>query len=746
MSLPAIPGLDSALLMHYVLEPALRSLALAGLVWLLLGAFRVRDVSFRLAVWTAVLYAALAMPLLGRLLPQLPVLVPVKQAAQTVAINRPMTMPPANGRAAAAPAVFPVTTTAATDIQPTERTTTAASVPASAGRSTGTIAWLAIGMGIYCLIVSIFLGRFALGFALSRRLRRSSRPIEDARLGTLLASEMRKARLKKAPQVAQSGALSVPATLGVLRPVVLLPERWSEWSETQISAVLAHELSHIARRDALTQMLSGFHRAFFWFSPLSWWLDRALVDLAEQASDDAALRAGADRARYAEVLLHFFRALKTARGRVRWQAVSMAQGARSARRLERILSGARVPARLGQTALVAVALAVVPLVCLAAAVRPSLMSDGQVLEPPTFAPPPAPILVAIPAVIAPSERTPAVPAEPVTPEARRAKPKAAPGVPAPPPISPPPTPLIFALPAWPAPPALVVPAEPRVLAWFFAQQQKATAPHAAEQVETEWLYSSPSNWGGDEAFAIVSGSGIVECGSLADMPHVRGLRGSIPGGFLWFRKNGRSYIIRDPATVKAALAAFTLQKTFARQQAKLDQERAELESQRAEFRLHQAQIRIGVPDLSAEMRRLEAAMRQFHSSATQDELKRAQKKVEEARKALDSSATLEQLSRAQAQLAAAMQQLDSSQMQLVMRRVQQEMAAMQSQLGSLQEIALKKQAEFGRQQAALSKQEAALAGQMAKAARQQAELARHAAEQVRRLIDQAIARGLAKPE
>ena len=39
----------------------------------------------------------------------------------------------------------------------------------------------------------------------------------------------------------------------------------------------------------LTQRLSLLHRAIFWFSPLAWCLDRRLADLAEQASDEAAL-------------------------------------------------------------------------------------------------------------------------------------------------------------------------------------------------------------------------------------------------------------------------------------------------------------------------------------------------------------------------------------------------------------------------------------------------------------------------
>ena len=45
-----------------------------------LGAFRVKNIAARLVVWTAVLYAALAMPLLGMMLPSVSLQVPAAAA------------------------------------------------------------------------------------------------------------------------------------------------------------------------------------------------------------------------------------------------------------------------------------------------------------------------------------------------------------------------------------------------------------------------------------------------------------------------------------------------------------------------------------------------------------------------------------------------------------------------------------------------------------------------------------------
>src|SRR5690348_1801931 len=60
----------SAFLAHLI-APAARSLCLGCFAALAVAALRVKNVSGRLAVWKVVLYAALAMPLLGLILPPL---------------------------------------------------------------------------------------------------------------------------------------------------------------------------------------------------------------------------------------------------------------------------------------------------------------------------------------------------------------------------------------------------------------------------------------------------------------------------------------------------------------------------------------------------------------------------------------------------------------------------------------------------------------------------------------------------
>ena len=98
--------------------------------------------------------------------------------------------------------------------------------------------------------------------------------------------------------------LSEPGVFGVLRPVLLLPEGIGErLSQSQLDAILAHELCHIRRRDNLTAALHMAAQAIFWFHPLTWWIGSRLVEEREQACDEEVLRLGCKPSVYAESIL-----------------------------------------------------------------------------------------------------------------------------------------------------------------------------------------------------------------------------------------------------------------------------------------------------------------------------------------------------------------------------------------------------------------------------------------------------------
>jgi multidrug efflux system membrane fusion protein len=142
---------------------------------------------------------------------------------------------------------------------------------------------------------------------------------------------LRASRATAEPGIRESEQVTAPVTLGILRPVIVLPAGWREWDGAKLTAVLAHERSHIARYDPAVQLLSAVHRAALWFSPLSWFLHSRIVRVAEEASDDAAMAVTDDRASYAELLLEFMQRGVCSAG------VPMARYGRMDRRIQRIL-------------------------------------------------------------------------------------------------------------------------------------------------------------------------------------------------------------------------------------------------------------------------------------------------------------------------------------------------------------------------------------------------------------------------
>jgi bla regulator protein blaR1 len=107
------------------------------------------------------------------------------------------------------------------------------------------------------------------------------------------------------PEVRTSRALVEPALVGILRPVLLLPQDLAEHlTPAQLGAVVEHELAHWRRRDNLTAAVHMVVETVFWFHPVVWWIGSRLVDERERACDEAVVRAGHDGPTYAEGILH----------------------------------------------------------------------------------------------------------------------------------------------------------------------------------------------------------------------------------------------------------------------------------------------------------------------------------------------------------------------------------------------------------------------------------------------------------
>jgi beta-lactamase regulating signal transducer with metallopeptidase domain len=556
---------------------------------------------------------------------------------------------------------------------------------------------MAVAASLYVGVALLLVTRFFVGLAFSRRLQRSALKIEEVRLSRRLWRCARSSRLASPPDAFESELIAVPLTIGVVHPTILLPGEWRSWDDTKLDAVIAHEVSHVARRDALTQRLSLVYRAIFWFSPLAWWINRHLSDLAEQASDEAALRCGADRVDYARTLLEFFQSLQSAPGRVWWQGVSMAKVGQAEKRLERILSWKGTVAMSLKRSVAIVVLAVsLPLVYLAASVH----ADNSHWNPQSVGGPqsPTPAISAQPPAAAPKVR-PEFTAEPATAPAIAPSPAGAQGTPQSEPASAAsserPSVAPAAAPAPAAPVAPVAAPSPAPSGAWSAQSSHSNSSYGHG-------YSYAYGYDDEQRFVIVSGKSdsLTMSGTTEDARRVEKLRKQIPGDFIWFQSDEKSYIIRDQATIDRAKKLWAPQEELGKKQEELGKQQNALGKQQEALGKKMEQIHVNVPDMTAELDKLKAELKQ-----------------------LSAGATVEQVG-----------------------RIQSEIGDLQSKIADLQSKAGDQQGKLGEEMGALGEQQGKLGEQQGELGRQQGEMAREASRKMKQLLEEAIAKGIAQLE
>jgi len=122
-----------------------------------------------------------------------------------------------------------------------------------------------------------------------------------------LALDLDQMRASLAPRAEfrWSGEVQQPVTLGIRRPIVLLPRRFDELTVDAKRAVACHELLHIKRRDWLWTVLEAHVRALFWFHPAVWWLIDRMQLLREQVIDHLVVEHTAMRRDYMLALMMF---------------------------------------------------------------------------------------------------------------------------------------------------------------------------------------------------------------------------------------------------------------------------------------------------------------------------------------------------------------------------------------------------------------------------------------------------------
>jgi len=101
-----------------------------------------------------------------------------------------------------------------------------------------------------------------------------------------------------------SALVEIPAVIGWLRPVILVPVgALAGLPAGHVEALLAHELAHIRRHDYLVNLLQSAAEALLFYHPAVWWVSRQIRMEREHCCDDLAIAAtGGDVLAYAHAL------------------------------------------------------------------------------------------------------------------------------------------------------------------------------------------------------------------------------------------------------------------------------------------------------------------------------------------------------------------------------------------------------------------------------------------------------------
>jgi len=208
------------------------------------------------------------------------------------------------------------------------------------------------------------------GLLTLRRVARKAAPVSSAEWQTLLAELKVQLRIQRDVRLLVTSSASMPATWGVVRPIVLLPAGAEHWDTERRRVVLLHELAHVQRNDYLMQTIAQICCTVYWFHPGVWLSAQQLRAERELACDEHVVGAGINACDYAEHLLEIALTFRSP-ARASIAGVAMARPSQLEGRLHAILSDnvaarwrASRPVRAG--ALVALVALTVPL----AAMRP----------------------------------------------------------------------------------------------------------------------------------------------------------------------------------------------------------------------------------------------------------------------------------------------------------------------------------------------------------------------------------------
>ena len=141
------------------------------------------------------------------------------------------------------------------------------------------------------------------GWLMLQKLRQTAQEALPSELLARCRRLQQRIGVKALVRYAYSETVDAPAVLGWFRPVVLIPlSAMSGLSAAQLEAIIAHELAHIHRYDALVNLFQIAIETVLFYHPAVWWMNRVIRAERENCCDDIAVSVCGNATEYARAL------------------------------------------------------------------------------------------------------------------------------------------------------------------------------------------------------------------------------------------------------------------------------------------------------------------------------------------------------------------------------------------------------------------------------------------------------------
>ncbi len=136
-----------------------------------------------------------------------------------------------------------------------------------------------------------FLTRLGYGFIQISKFKKSLKPVTGIYFTQMAHTVSKIFSGNRAPGLYSSRDIESPVTIGLFKPVTVIPEKLSNsLNEDELKSILLHEFSHIYHHDQVMGVIKRIVSAFHWWNPIVYIINRIHEQAREEVSDNYVLR------------------------------------------------------------------------------------------------------------------------------------------------------------------------------------------------------------------------------------------------------------------------------------------------------------------------------------------------------------------------------------------------------------------------------------------------------------------------